>query len=86
MKLNLKKTPLVNLSRDNQVLPNELTPQVGGGGGSDGVGCTIGCTVGCTVGGNTKQCNEATYNGCAPGTIECMSYNDCTTVGGCNEY
>ncbi|MEN3159055.1 hypothetical protein ABC502_11790 [Alkalimonas sp. NCh-2] len=31
MKLNLKKSQLVNLSHDNKVLPEELTPQVGGG-------------------------------------------------------
>lgn len=31
MKLKLNKKQLVNLSKDNEVLPNELTPQVGGG-------------------------------------------------------
>ncbi|PKM17925.1 MAG: hypothetical protein CVV11_17635 [Gammaproteobacteria bacterium HGW-Gammaproteobacteria-15] len=31
MKLELNKKQLVNLSQDAQVLPNELTPQVGGG-------------------------------------------------------
>lgn len=31
MKLELNKKQLVNLSQDSQVLPNELTPQVGGG-------------------------------------------------------
>lgn len=37
MKLNLKKSQLVNLSLDNQALPNELTPQIAGGN------CTCGC-------------------------------------------
>ncbi len=31
MKLELHKKQLVNLSQDAQVLPNELTPQIGGG-------------------------------------------------------
>ncbi len=31
MKLELHKKQLVNLSKDNNVLPDELTPQVGGG-------------------------------------------------------
>jgi hypothetical protein len=31
MKLELNKKQLVNLSQDAEVLPNELTPQVGGG-------------------------------------------------------
>lgn len=31
MKLQLKKTSLVNLSQDVQALPAELTPHVGGG-------------------------------------------------------
>lgn len=32
MDLKLKKSRLVNLSQDNQVLPDKLTQQVGGGG------------------------------------------------------
>lgn len=35
MKLELNKKQLVNLSQDAQVLPNELTPQVGGGALTD---------------------------------------------------
>ena len=31
MKITLNKTSLVNLSKDNNVLPAELTPQVAGG-------------------------------------------------------
>ncbi|MEN3159053.1 hypothetical protein ABC502_11780 [Alkalimonas sp. NCh-2] len=31
MKLDLKKSELVNLSQDNKVLPEALTPQVAGG-------------------------------------------------------
>ncbi len=52
MKLDLKKSQLVNLSYDNQVLPNDLTPQIGGGNN-----CTCGCcptpttpAAGCPVG------------------------------------
>jgi len=30
MKLSLKKAALINLSLDSQVLPDELTPQIGG--------------------------------------------------------
>ncbi|MCS4306475.1 hypothetical protein M2404_000798 [Rheinheimera pacifica] len=36
MKLELNKKQLVNLSQDAQVLPNELTPQVGGGVNTQG--------------------------------------------------
>ena len=32
MKLQLKKTALVNLSHDSTALPQELTPQIAGGG------------------------------------------------------
>lgn len=32
MKLDLKKRELVNLSHDDKKLPEDLTPQVGGGG------------------------------------------------------
>jgi hypothetical protein len=31
MNLKLKRTTLINLSEDPEVLPDELTPQVGGG-------------------------------------------------------
>lgn len=31
MKLSLTKVALINLSLDSQVLPAELTPQIGGG-------------------------------------------------------
>lgn len=31
MKLELHKKQLVNLSQDANILPNELTPQIGGG-------------------------------------------------------
>ncbi len=32
MKLKLNKKKLKNLSKDNNVLPAEMTPQIGGGG------------------------------------------------------
>jgi hypothetical protein len=34
IRLELKKSELVNLSREDKVLPNELTPQVAGGWGT----------------------------------------------------
>lgn len=64
MKLNLKKSQLVNLSHDNKVLPEELTPQVGGGN------CTCGCcpdqttpAAGCN-GGGTRPRLTANEEGC----------------------
>ncbi len=35
MKLQLNKKKLKNLSKDNKVLPADMTPQIGGGGHRD---------------------------------------------------
>ena len=35
MKLKLNKTKLKNLSRDNNAVPAEMTPQIAGGAGHD---------------------------------------------------
>ncbi|MEE2024208.1 MULTISPECIES: hypothetical protein [Alkalimonas] len=45
MKLTLKKTRLVNLSQEDKGLPQELTAQVGAGGGARYLsnGCTYNC-------------------------------------------
>jgi len=48
MKLKLNKKKLKNLSKDSNILPADMTPQIGGGGDTDG-GLTQRCAGGVTV-------------------------------------
>jgi hypothetical protein len=59
MKLTLNKKKLKNLSKDAQILPNNMTPNVGGGGTNHCQSadyCTTG--VGYTDGCATNNCNS----------------------------
>jgi hypothetical protein len=47
MKLQLNKKKLKNLSKDNQALPMDVTPQVGGGYLSGAFICVIRDSIGC---------------------------------------
>ena len=49
MKIQLNKKKLKNLSLDNQVLPNGMTPQIGGGTGKNSNTCT-----------RTNECEQET--------------------------
>ncbi|SFD50152.1 hypothetical protein [Pseudoalteromonas denitrificans] len=50
MKLKLNKKKLKNLSKDNNALPAAMTPQVGGGTGTDGQSNVCTRSVGCETG------------------------------------
>lgn len=63
MKLTLNKKALKNLSKDSQILPDEVTPQIGGGVLTDN-GCPA--TVACEESFNT--CPEDT---CGTGSAGC---------------
>ncbi|SFD19964.1 hypothetical protein [Pseudoalteromonas denitrificans] len=64
MKLKLNKKKLKNLSKDNNALPADMTPQVGGGR------YTHVCR-------NTLNCNRLSEDGCASGG--CISKTNCGT-------
>ena len=63
MKLKLNKKKLKNLSKDNQVLPNDMTPEVGGGMAyqvpnlSEFCHSQTGCTLQCNS--NNEYCSRA---------------------------
>ncbi|MCC5827236.1 hypothetical protein [Alkalimonas sp.] len=72
MKLKLNKSQLVNLSHDGKVLPDEMTPQVGGGN------CTCNCcptpstpAAGCGGGNDTVFCRPTLMPGETCGMHTC---------------
>jgi hypothetical protein len=63
MKLKLNKKSLKNLSKDAQILPGEMTPQIGGG---------ITAAANCTASQFESGCNHCnTENVCGSGNDDC---------------
>lgn len=64
MKLQLNKKKLKNLSKDAQLLPSDVTPQIGAGAFTDWAGCTSNLEEtfhGC----NSDQfCNNSGFDDC----------------------
>jgi hypothetical protein len=88
MKLQLNKKKLKNLSKDAQILPGDMTPNVGGGTGSASVGNTCGTwqdggdgmSIGCPIG-NPILTQGVDCN--ASGSCGCNSQYDCTNTNTC---